>query len=93
MSGAVLLARSPHAAHELESPFASWDSPLLFPTLRDTRRRFVPLYALCAVVAADLEVVATGSGSKDAKIRKAASTTAAGLHRAALRKGAATKWR
>jgi len=42
MSRVMLLARPPHVAHSLGSPFTSWESPLHPPTSRDTRRRFAP---------------------------------------------------
>jgi hypothetical protein len=65
------VSRSPHVAHGLGSPFASWDSPPLSPTSQDATRRFVPYTPLCAVIRPDLVVVATGSGNNHTKVSAA----------------------
>jgi len=83
MSMAVLLlARSPRP-----SPIY-WDSPIhivgtrscALPHHGDTRRRFIHLYPLCAVIRPDLVCGCyRDSGGKDNKICKASLTTGASL--------------
>jgi hypothetical protein len=71
------VSRSPHvAAHELGSLFASWDSPLPSPTLRDAGWQFFPYPPLCALLGPDLGVLVTGSGSNGLQGRCGPARTA-----------------